>query len=137
MAPSPWQSVCLVLLGAILAVWVDEGSTDGAVECLGSTFTTTVDGNNAASGWLNAGQPVTVTENKRATPSEQQMFLEAEERWNEAVEHFQGAALNYLRDPKGFIERFQNCVNDPHCYIMYHHVSKTGGMSYSRTRVAC
>ena len=116
MGISTWQSVCLVLLGAILAVCLDEGSNQ-IVEFGCPTIATTES---------TANNP-TMLETGLNTIGDPVLEATAESQWINATSGLNGVPLNYLRDPKGFIARFQSCTIDPHCHVMYHHVSKTGG----------
>jgi hypothetical protein len=138
MGISPWQSTCLVLLGMILAVWIDEGNDESnrtTTNCQSTqkvqSFTPT-----AVERFRNGETPTKTTvdyvtvldaENERQERIKT-IQTQAKTEWNNALESSNsGFAINYLRDPMGFIERFQNCVNHKDCYIMYQHVSKTGG----------
>uniref|UniRef100_A0A7S3P7W5 Sulfotransferase n=1 Tax=Amphora coffeiformis TaxID=265554 RepID=A0A7S3P7W5_9STRA len=113
MGISIWQSVCIVLLGAILAVWMDEGSNQiFNLEC---SKPAEISGSNP----IAETDPTAIVD-----PSLEAM---AEAQWIKDTSELKGAPLNFLRDPKGFIARFQSCTTDPRCHVMYHHVSKTGG----------
>lgn len=124
MGISPWQSVCLVLSGAILAVWMDQGnSPPRLVEC---PSTTTLNYRHAAED--RAKLKALLEDEKNSVEGVDKVAKMAADKWTKVAAATQGTPLNFLRDPHGFIERFQDCVGDPDCHIMYHHVSKTGGV---------
>ena len=62
--------------------------------------------------------------------------MAALEKWNKAREASDGSPLNFLTNPVGFIEKFQDCADDPRCHVMYQHVSKTGGTYYEPTNLS-
>ena len=124
MGLSPWQSVCLVLLGAILAVWLDEGNNQRLADLVRQE--------QEASCASISNQQQQVQHQNQLSPKvvaavDENLATTAQAKWNQTVAASRGKPLNYLRDPQGFIARFQDCSIDPHCHVMYHHVSKTGG----------
>jgi hypothetical protein len=165
---SPWQSTCLILLGAILAVWFDEGSNNrmqlsiqnnhNCESILKPSSSSTASSTtplppplypvtdrfsneqeyditaNGATG-NDGGTAVDYMTVLEAVTVRQQQLLtiqtQAKQKWNQALSTAKtsqhDSVINYLRDPVRFIERFQTCVNHKDCYIMYQHVSKTGG----------
>lgn len=133
MGISTWQSVCLFLLGAILAVWMDEGSTQILESDCPTTKTTTTTESTASrqSHAISANNPIFGKSLSISDDPSLEVMTEAE--WRKTASELNGEPLNYLRDPKGFIARFQSCTVDPHCHVMYHHVSKTGGTTLEQT----
>lgn len=129
MGISPWQSVCLVLLGAILAVWIDDGSTttEQILECAPTRPSLMVDPSVATENLQQSTDLLEKNTDKIVDSFDTQITEEAALRWNQNVLQSKGQSLNYLRDPKAFVDRFEECAVDPQCHIMLHHVSKTGG----------
>lgn len=171
MGLSPLQCVCFVLMGAILAVWMDdEGSrhpmSDRSDAGAAATTTTFCDYSSSYSNILSYAIPAnTIGEvGPGVVRLEDGSDLEyndddddssmSDASWqppqrnstlngllaqnfanmsNNNLNATSSAAskyspiLNYLRDPERFIQTVQDCATDPHCHIMYQHVSKTGG----------
>ena len=129
MGITPWQSVCLVLLGAILAVWIDDGSTttEPILECTPTRPSLMMDPSIATENLQQSTDQIEKNTDKTVGSLNTQIAEEAALRWNQNVLQSKGQSLNYLRDPKAFVDRFEECAVDPQCHIMLHHVSKTGG----------